>query len=48
MKCVPSNTHFMHLIEQKYTFSKQRIRNLLQEQAEFTAITADLWTPRAT
>ena len=45
---LPSNTHFMHLIERKYTSVKQRIRNLLQEQAEFTAITADLWTSMAT
>ena len=39
--CLPSSTHFMHLIERKYISVKQRIRNLLQEQAEFTAITAD-------
>ena len=45
---LPSSTHFTHLIERKYISVKQRIRNLLQEQAEFTAITADLWTSIAT
>ena len=45
---LPSYMHFTHLIERKYTSIKQRIRELLQEQAEFTAITADLWTSVAT
>lgn len=45
---VPSNTHFTHLIERKYTSVKQRMHNLLQEQAEYMAITADLWTSIAT
>ena len=45
---LPSSTHFTHLIERKYISVKQRIRNLLQEQAEFTVITTDLWTSIAT
>ena len=31
-----------------YTAVKQRIRDVLQEQAEFIATTADLWTSAAT
>ena len=43
-----SHTHFTHLIERKCTSVKQRIWDLLHEQAEFTAVTADLWTSVAT
>ena len=40
---LPSHTHFTYLIEQKYTAVKQRICDVLQKQAEFIEITADLW-----
>ena len=43
-----SHTLFTHLIKRKYTSVKQRIRDLLHEWAEFTVITADLWTSVAT
>ena len=39
---LPAHTHFISLIERKYTAVKQRIHDVLQEQAEFIAITADL------
>ena len=45
---LPSHMHFTYLIEQKYTAVKQRIRDILQEQAEFIVITADLRTNVAT
>ena len=45
---LPSHTHFTSLIERKYTVVKQTIRDVLQEQVEFIAITADLWTSVAT
>ena len=34
--CLPSHMHLTYLIERKYTAVKQRICDVLQEQAEFT------------
>ena len=45
---LPSATHFTHLIERKYDVVKERVRHILQEQAVYIAITADLWTSVAT
>ena len=45
---LPSHMHFTNLIERKYASVKQKLRGILQEQAKFAAITADLWTSIAT
>jgi len=39
-----SATHFTHLIECKYDAVKEKVRLVLQQQAKYIAITADLWT----
>ena len=45
---LPSHMHFTNLIERKYASVEQKLRGVLQEQAKFAAITADLWTSIAT
>ena len=46
--CIPSATHFTHLIEQRYEAVKQKMREILQGCAVSVAITADVWTSTAT
>lgn len=45
---LPSATHFIHLIEQRYEAVKEKMRGILQCRADFVAITADIWTSVAT
>ena len=45
---LPSATHFTHLIERKYDSVKEKVCLVLQQQATYIAITADLWISIAT
>ena len=46
--CLPSATHFTHLIERRYEVVKEEMRGILQDCADSVAITADIWTSIAT
>ena len=45
---LPTATHFTHLIKRKYAAVKERVCLILKEQADYIAITTDLWTSIAT
>ena len=42
--CLPSDTHFTHLVEYKYVAVKVKVRELLEHQVDCLAILADMWT----
>jgi len=45
---LPSATHLTHLIENRYKAEKQKVCDVINSEADYIAITADMWTSMAT
>ena len=45
---LPSATHKNHLIENKYKAVKQKVCNVINDEADCIAITAEIWASMAT